>query len=152
MSSAGPRAKLWLNQRPQRGCVFTQIWFLPSNSPFSASPGQENHQNCEKIITNLIPKQNSAWKVQISRGESCSKRLPRHMRKNDDRGSNSVESQYSLDSYFRKTNDEQRAFSSSLRQSRDATSGTKHFQRLSNNLFPFTVWYLAVLSLNCLVT
>jgi len=71
------------------------------------------------------------------------------MRKNDDRGSNSVES---LDSYFRKTNDEQRAFSSSLRQSRDATSGTKHFQRLSNNLFPFTVWYLAVLSLNCLVT
>lgn len=81
MSSAGPRAKLWLNQRPQRGCVFTQIWFLPSNSPFSASPGQENHQNCEKMISNLIPKQNSAWKVQISRGESCSKRFPRHMRK-----------------------------------------------------------------------
>ncbi len=74
------QSKDWLNQGPRRGCVFTQTWFPPSNSPFSASPGQENNQDCGKIISNLIPKQNSAWKVQISRGDPCES-LPRYMRK-----------------------------------------------------------------------
>lgn len=101
MSSAGPRATLWLNQRPRRGCVFTQIWFPPSNSPFSASPGQENHQDCEKMIPNFIPKQNSIWKVQISRGEPRERLPRRQMRKPT--AVDPTASKLNTDSYFRET-------------------------------------------------